>query len=82
MKHDLLTEIEDYLAWRTEIGKPIGPVYFCKKSANNPVLLDRLRKGGDVRTKTAKQVRKFIREDKKRITGADNENAPVSGEAA
>ncbi len=75
MKHPLLIEIERYLAWREGIGHPVSPCYFSKISANNARLIERLRAGGDVTTKTADRVRKFIKAEQDRIAEAIGEAA-------
>lgn len=51
----LLIEIDAFLA-RTGMA----PSYFGKISVGNSELVDRLRAGGDVRTRTAERVRAFI----------------------
>jgi hypothetical protein len=52
---DLLKEIEAFLALTG-----MGPSHFGKQACGNSELVERLRKGKDVHTRTAKAARDYI----------------------
>ncbi|PWE56792.1 hypothetical protein DEM27_10545 [Metarhizobium album] len=66
MKNDLLTEIEKFM-----LEAQLGPHRFGILAASNGRLVDRLREGRRIWPDTELQVRKFMREQrKKRNAGA------------
>jgi hypothetical protein len=52
---DLVTDVETFLA-RTRMN----PQVFGRKVCRNSRLVERLRSGGDVQTRTADKIRSFI----------------------
>ncbi len=60
MKHELLSDIDDFQEECRKAGRPLSDSRISILGANNGRLVERLRSGGDCGTRTVKRMRAFL----------------------